>query len=63
MEDSVIKSQQQQLLNRQNEKQSSEVLPILKMQDIIKPNRLQPVLVSHQQANAKSYSQYHIKIT
>jgi Zn-dependent M16 (insulinase) family peptidase len=40
MEDKVIKEQQEQLLSRQNEKQDTSVLPILKLEDIIKPKRL-----------------------
>jgi Zn-dependent M16 (insulinase) family peptidase len=62
MEDAVIARQQEELKARQAEKTDPSILPMLRMEDIITPRRLQPVLVGVQSTSTKKYEQYHVKI-
>lgn len=45
MEDSVIREQQEQLQQRQNQKANTDVLPMLRMEDITQAKRREPNLV------------------
>ncbi len=62
MGDDVIARQQEELKARQAQKTDPNILPMLKMEDIITPRRLQPILVGVQSTSTKKYEQYHVKI-
>lgn len=60
--EAAIEKTQEELKQRQNEKQDDSILPTLTLADLHKTVKKQPILIRQLVGNKKIFSQYHIKI-
>jgi len=62
VDETVIKTTQNELAKRQNEEQDNSVLPNLQLTDLVAPTRKEVHLIDSLQKNGKEYQHFHIKI-